>query len=268
MTADQHFATDGATIAYQLTGAGSPPVGYAHGVLLSRAAVRELGIFDLDEIAGARRLLTYDQRGHGHSTGRAEPADYHFERAANDLLALIDAVGIEEPVDFAGSSLGAAAALYATLAAPQRFRRLALLIPPVAWETGSDQLRQWYLDTADLIDTIGATAWRRQWAEAAPLPIFADYPQGKFTPDVDDTVVSAVLRGVGQSDLPEPAKLASVSQPTLILAWETDPLHPVSTAERLADLIPDSTLHVARTVDDVKTWTRRTAEFFTYPSTV
>ena len=262
MTDDQRFATDGATIAYQVTGTSTPPVGYAHGVLLSRSAVKELDIFNLDEIADGRRLLTYDQRGHGRSTGRADPADYRFEQAGDDLLDLIEAVGIEEPLDFAGSSLGAAAALYAALAAPQRFRRLALLIPPVAWETGPNQLRQWYLDTANLIDSIGATAWRRQWAQAAPLPIFADYPQGKFTPDVDDAVVSAVLRGVGQSDLPEPAKLASVSQPTLILAWETDPLHPVSTAERLADLIPNSTLHVASTVEDVKTWTRRTAEFF------
>jgi len=58
--------------------------------------------------------------------------------------------------------LGAAAILYAAPAAPHRFRRLVLLIPPVAWEPGPDQLRQWYLDTADLIDDLGAAAWRRQ----------------------------------------------------------------------------------------------------------
>jgi hypothetical protein len=34
MSADSHFTTDGATIAYELTGSGRP-VGYAHGVLLS-----------------------------------------------------------------------------------------------------------------------------------------------------------------------------------------------------------------------------------------
>ena len=50
MTADSHFATDGATIAYNIDGAGAP-VGYAHGVLLSREAVRGLDIFDFDAIA-------------------------------------------------------------------------------------------------------------------------------------------------------------------------------------------------------------------------
>lgn len=202
MAADQHFAADGATIAYEVNGTGRP-VGYAHGVLLSRAAIHGLGIFDLGALGSGRRLLTYDQRGHGHSTGRPKPGHYRFEQAADDLLGVIDASGIDEPIDFAGSSLGAAAILHAAVDSPQRFRRLALLIPPVAWESGPLQLRQWYFDTAD-----------------------------------------------------------TLTHPTLILAWDTDPLHPVSTAERLAEIIPDSTLHVARTVDDVRTWTQRTIDFF------
>ncbi len=261
MPADSHFPADGATIAYRVTGDGAP-VGYAHGVLLSREAVRGLGIFDLETIAGGRRLLTYDQRGHGYSTGRPRPADYRFEQAAADLLDLLDAAGIDEPIDFAGSSLGAAAALYAALAVPDRFRRLALLIPPVAWETGPHRAKQWYFDTADTIDDVGPAAWHEQWASAPPLPIFADYPQGKFTPDVHDELLSAVLRGVALSDLPAPAELTTLSQPTLILAWDTDPLHPIATAERLHALLPNSTLHIARTVDEVQTWTQRTAEFF------
>lgn len=261
MAADQHFAADGATIAYEVNGTGRP-VGYAHGVLLSRAAIHGLGIFDLGALGSGRRLLTYDQRGHGHSTGRPKPGHYRFEQAADDLLGVIDASGIDEPIDFAGSSLGAAAVLHAAVVSPQRFRRLALLIPPVAWESGPQQLRQWYFDTADTIDSIGATAWRRQWADAPPLPIFADYPPAKFDPDVDDALASAILRGVGLSDLPDPTQLAALTHPTLILAWDTDPLHPVSTAERLAEIIPDSTLHVARTVDDVRTWTQRTIDFF------
>lgn len=202
MAADQHFAADGATIAYEVNGTGRP-VGYAHGVLLSRAAIHGLGIFDLGALGSGRRLLTYDQRGHGHSTGRPKPGHYRFEQAADDLLGVIDASGIDEPIDFAGSSLGAAAILHAAVDSPQRFRRLALLIPPVAWESGPLQLRQWYFDTAD-----------------------------------------------------------TLTHPTLILAWDTDPLHPVSTAERLAEIIPDSTLHVARTVDEVRTWTQRTIDFF------
>ncbi|MGC7101309.1 alpha/beta fold hydrolase [Amycolatopsis lurida] len=260
MSEDKFFSREGATIAYQYTGAGRP-LGYAHGVMLSRAAVRRLELFDFDSLAADRRLLTFDQRGHGYSTGRPVAADYTFENLTRDLLALLAELDLEEPMDFAGSSLGAAMALHAAIAAPDRFRRLVLLIPPVAWETGPDQARRWYADTADTIERIGALAWREEWARAAPLPIFAEYPKFDMSPDVADELLPAVLRGVGMSDLPAPEALATIRQPTLILAWDTDPLHPVSTAERLHDLIPDSDLYVARSVPDIQTWTARTAEF-------
>jgi pimeloyl-ACP methyl ester carboxylesterase len=262
MPADSHFAADGATIAYQVAGSGTP-LGYAHGVFLSRDAVRRMDLFDVEQLGRGRSLLTYDQRGHGHSTGRAIPEDYRFEKVAQDLLGLIDAVGLEQPWDFAGSSLGAATALYAALTAPHRFRRLVLVIPPVAWETGPNQAKQWYFDTADSIEALGPAAWREQWAGTPPLPIFADYPKFDLSPDVADELLPHVLRGVGMSDLPAPEVIATLPHPTLILTWDTDPLHPVSTAQRLHELIPDSTLHVAASVDAVKTWTDRTSDFLT-----
>jgi len=93
MTEDRFRYADGATIAYQVSGSGSPPVAYAHGVLLSRAAVRGLGILDVEAIADGRRPLLYDQRGHGHSTGRPQPEYYIFEQAGVDLLDLLTAAG-------------------------------------------------------------------------------------------------------------------------------------------------------------------------------
>ncbi|MCI2416937.1 alpha/beta hydrolase [Saccharopolyspora sp. K220] len=261
MCSDRYFTREGARIAYQFTGSGSP-VGYAHGVMLSRDAVRRLDLFDFESLAADHRLLTYDQRGHGRSTGRPITEDYRFENFARDLLGLIDALDVDEPLDFAGSSLGCDTALRAALAEPYRFRRLALLIPPVAWESGAGQAKQWYLDAADDIDGRGAAAWRQQWAHAEPLPIFAEYPKFDLTPDVADHLLAPILRGVGRSDLPEPEAIATLRHPTLILAWDTDPLHPVSTAERLHELIPGSTLHVSRSVDDIRTWTGRITDFF------
>ncbi|MEV6276239.1 alpha/beta hydrolase [Nocardia sp. NPDC051832] len=260
MPQDGYLTRAGARISYQLNGSGSP-LGYAHGVLLSRAAVRGLDLFDFDQLAGEHRLLTYDQRGHGRSTGRPVPEDYRFEHLAQDLLALMDEAGFDEPMDIAGSSLGCAAALYAALAAPQRFRRLVLMIPPAAWDTDGTPARQWYHDTADRIETRGAPAWLDEWAHADPLPIFADHPQFGFTPDVPNDLLAPVLHGVALDDLPPLTDLATLSHPTLILAWDTDPLHPVSTAQRLAEHLPNSTLWVAHSVDDIQTWTDRVAAF-------
>lgn len=69
---DGRFTREGATIDYRLTGSGRT-FGYAHGVMLSREAVRRLGLFDVDSLANGRRLLTYDARGHGRSTGARSP---------------------------------------------------------------------------------------------------------------------------------------------------------------------------------------------------
>lgn len=265
MSTDSFFARAGASIAYQLTGSG-PSFGYAHGVMLSRAAVARLELFDVLSLADRHRVLTYDQRGHGYSTGRPVAEDYRFENIAEDLLALLDDLAVDEPLDFAGSSLGCDTALRAAIAAPQRFGRLVLMIPPVAWESGEQQARQWYFDTASSIERVGAAAWRERLAGAERPPIFADYPNYSFVPDVADELLPSVLRGVGASDLPAPDQIATLTNPTLILAWDTDPLHPVDTARTLRDLIPGSRLHVSTTVADIRTWTGRIAEFLGDPA--
>lgn len=209
---DSYFEREGARIAYRLMGS-ERPLGYAHGVLLSRAAVRGLNLFDIEAVAGDRQLLTYDQRGHGHSTGRPRVEDYQFENFGRDLLALLDEVDIDEPMDFAGSSLGCDVALRSAITAPHRFRRLVLMIPPVVWESGPQQVRHWYTDAAEMIDTEGPAAWLQRWAEGEPLPIFADYPEFGFTPDVPDELLAPILRGIGLSDLPAPAEVATLAHP-------------------------------------------------------
>lgn len=103
MSKDRYFTRDGATIAYQYTGTGAP-LGYAHGVFLSRDAVRRMELFDFDALSAGRSLLTFDQRGHGRSTGRPVVTDYTFANVALDLLGALDAAGVDEPIDFAGSS--------------------------------------------------------------------------------------------------------------------------------------------------------------------
>ncbi|MEV6235749.1 alpha/beta hydrolase [Lentzea sp. NPDC051838] len=257
---DRHVTRAGAQIAYELTGSG-PTLGYAHGVFLSRAAVRRLHLLDFDALAAGRRLLTYDQRGHGHSTGRPLADDYSFENFTLDLLSLLDELDLDEPIDFMGSSLGCDVALRAAITAPERFRRLVLIIPPVAWEEGPDQARQWYTDSAEAIESRGAAQWREEWAQKPPLPIFADYPAFNLAPDIPDELLAPILRGIGESDLPAQDAIAGLPHPSLILAWDTDPLHPVSTAEQLHELLPDSVLHVSTTVADVQTWTDRITDF-------
>jgi len=50
--------------------------------------------------------------------------------------------------------------------------------------------------------------------------------------------VQAALRGAALSDMPERSLLAKLDVPTLILAWEDDMAHPVSTALELSETLP------------------------------
>ena len=95
---------------------------------------------------------------------------------------------------------------------------------------------------------------------AQPRPaVLAEAPEGPV--DIDEALLPTVLRGAAASDLPTPDAIAAIRRPTLILAWDGDPGHPVATAERLHDLIPDSALSVARTPGELRSWGDRTTGF-------
>ncbi|MFF4344173.1 alpha/beta fold hydrolase [Kitasatospora sp. NPDC001540] len=75
-------------------------------------------------LAPGRRVVAFDQRGHGRSTRRPEQVD----RAAYvaDALAVADRLGLERPL-LVGQSLGGHTALLAAAAHPERFGGLVLV---------------------------------------------------------------------------------------------------------------------------------------------
>lgn len=250
---------NGIRLAYSETGSG-PLVIYAHGLTLSRAGDRRLGLLDLSPVAANHHLITYDARGHGESGAGAHPADYAFHVLAGDLLALADRFFPAQPVSLIGSSMGTATILHAVVKAPERFHRLVLTAPPTAWEGRAEQAAI-YERLAAIVETSTPQAATAAFSHLPIPPIFAGMSDYLATPDVPLGVLPTVLRGVGSSNLPERAELARIAQPTLILAWATDPVHPLAVAEELARLIARAELHVADTVADVRTWGERIATF-------
>ena len=99
-------------------------------------------------------------------------------------------------------------------------------------------------------------------ATLPPPPVFAGHPELLgIPPDVAADALAAVLRGAAAADLPPVAALATLDQPTLVLAWEGDPGHPVSTATALADALVRAELVVAPTLAEVTHWPERVATF-------
>jgi 3-oxoadipate enol-lactonase len=252
-TVEHTSAIRGARIAWQETGTG-PVTVYAHGLTQSRAAEAKSWVFDWSRVAASgHRLVQYDARGHGQSTGAAQPDDYTWPNLAADLLALIDELSPASPVSGIGSSMGTATLLHAATVAPGRFDKLVLTAPPTAWATRAAQGAM-YDTGAEIIEQHGPDKLRELTLQAPVPEVFAglsDYPPA---PDVSTDLLPSVMRGAGKSDLPPEAVIGALDQPVLILAWAGDPGHPVSSAERLQELIRGSQLQVATSTDHLREW--------------
>jgi 3-oxoadipate enol-lactonase len=239
-----------ATLDYDVTGDTGPLVVQLHGLTSSRARDTQLGL-DLPRALREHRVLRYDARGHGESTGSSDPASYTWPNLADDLLRLLEHVAPGEQVHGVGSSMGAATLLHAALREPSRFVSLTLVVPPTAWNSREDQ-RATYLRNADLVEREGIEAFVELGLTASVVPALADAP--RTVPAVDEELLPALLRGAAASDLPPPGELAAIDAPTLVLAWSGDPTHPLSTARKLADTLPHARLVVARTPYGVMAW--------------
>ena len=245
------FTVPGADLDVELSDEGGHPVVQLHGLTSSRSRDRLLDL-DLGRGLSGTRLLRYDARGHGRSTGQPEPEHYRWGNLADDLLRLLDRYFPGEQVHGVGPSMGTATLLHAAVREPDRFSGLTLLVPPTAWETRVAKGEE-YRAAARLIEQQGLEVFLEAGRLAPVPPATAGLPETQ--PDVDVTLLPSLFRGAGASDLPSPADIAAIGVPQVtILAWVDDPAHPLSTSQALVELLPHATLSVASTRADLETW--------------
>lgn len=127
----------------------SPSVVFIHGLFIDNLSSLYYSLANPVAQWGADAIL-YDLRGHGKS--QQPPDGYALEGSVEDLLAVVDALGVEEPVHLVGHSYGASVALRAALMHPERIASLILIEPHCA---ESEDGGSWADDVAD---TLTATA--------------------------------------------------------------------------------------------------------------
>jgi pimeloyl-ACP methyl ester carboxylesterase len=168
-----------------------------------------------------RRVIALDNRGHGESTKLYEPADYHTDRMADDVRALMDHLGIVR-ADVMGYSMGARITAFFALKHSKRARAAIL---------GGLGIH--------LVDGVGLP---ESIAEALEAPSLADVsdPQGRtFRAFAEQTkgnrkALAACIRGSRQTLARDDA--ASMRTPMLIAVGTKDPI--AGSASALAELIP------------------------------
>jgi pimeloyl-ACP methyl ester carboxylesterase len=233
--------------------ANGTPFVWAHGMTSSMASEDDIGVFGWSSLDGVH-LVRFDARGHGRSPIGASADDHRWDRLAGDMFAVADSVRFSTFVA-GGASMGAATTLHAAVQRPERIQAMVLVIPPTAWETRAAQAGM-YRFAMNIVEDGGIEALlalEQQVPGQGPLgdPSVREASY-KHLLDMAPRALTRIFEGAIASDLPPREAIAALDQPTLILAWTDDPGHPLSTAEALADLLPDRELHVAESLDAVR----------------
>ena len=248
---------DGTLIAYQVFGAG-PPLVVGNGIGVDW---RGLGSV-VDRLARSRRFLLWDYRGTFRS-GR--PANLnHLDPAAHarDLVAVLQAEGVESPVDYLGWSMGTQVGFELLRVAPGKVGRL-IVLSGTAGRPADTALGLRHLGPAIRLG-VRAGLWQHRLVNAvlrrAPdLPHFLDVMKGVgwVHPDCDDETFMVMVRGVattdkaiylrcllGLVDHDASEAAAAIDFPVLILAGDQDRFTPLSMARRMQAGLPTSELVV------------------------
>jgi pimeloyl-ACP methyl ester carboxylesterase len=202
----------------------------------------------VDGIAAAHRVITFDNRGVGASSG-ATPTT--IEQMAGDAVTFIRALGFDQ-VDLFGFSLGGMIAQVIAQQQPQLVRRMILAGTGPAGGQGIDKVtRITYLDTARGLLT-------RQ--DPKQFLFFTRTPNGRAagkeylarleerTNDRDEAIsvgsFRAQLKAIHRWGRQEPADLSGIHQPVLVMNGESDRMVPTKNTVDLDRRLPNSQLVV------------------------
>jgi pimeloyl-ACP methyl ester carboxylesterase len=239
------IAAGGVEFAYRELGTNNPgtPVVF----LVHLAAV--LDNWDprvVDGFAAKHRVITFDNRGIGASSG--SPAT-SIEQMAQDAIIFIKAMGFEQ-VDLFGFSMGGMIAQEIVLMEPQLVRRMIIAgtgpaggegISKVARVTYLDMVRGW-LTLQDPKQFLFFT--RTPGGIRAGKEFLSRLKERSRNRDKEATVtvLQAQLKALRRWGSKEPADLSKVLQPVLVVNGDSDRMVPSENTYDLARRLPNRDL--------------------------
>lgn len=237
----------GVRLYYEEHAGDGPPLLVAHGLMGSIALTARFGEHAEAFAAKGLRVIAYDARGHGRSGYTTRRADYRYSALAEDMHALIRALGIA-PASVYGGSMGAGTALACALAHPGAVTSLVLMSPPpFARDIGA--ARRTFGPLALSFRLFGpeptarlamlSPAARRAAAENPALDL-----RSWLAVQRRESIPLAIRALLYDEMLPE-ERLGEIAQPALVMTHPDDPIHPLTSGELLHERMPHARLAVA-----------------------
>lgn len=218
-----------------------PPILFVHGFPLDHTMWRQ----QLAELSRDHRCIAPDLRGFGQSsvtTGKVT-----MEQFADDLAALLDALGVTEPVVLCGLSMGGYIAWEFVRRHAARLRALILCdtrAVPDSPEAAANRLK-----LAEDVERLGpelvanamlprllapnTTAHRPEWVHELRQVMLGTNPQG----------IAAASRGMAERGDARPL-LPTIDCPTLVIVGEHDVISPPAEMRDIATAIPRSVFQI------------------------
>jgi len=186
------------------------------------------------------RVVRYDTRGHGSSPVPNGP--YGIDDLADDLVALLDRLGVER-AHLVGLSLGGMTAMRVAGRNPERVDKLALLCTGAQLPPASN-----WTDRAATVRAHGSVAVAAAVVERWFTPEFlAAHPDIRATHEAMVAATAAegyagCCEAIASLDLR--GELTSITAPTLAIAGADDPATPPPKLEEIAGGVKDGRLLV------------------------
>lgn len=223
------FETSTGRIAYREAGAGGTPLVCLHG--LGGGSLSWIN--QLEQMSSDRRVIAWDCPGYGgsadHAIAKPAPSDY-----ADALVELLKGIGVNQPADIVGHSMGGVIAPQVEARHPGTVRRMVLSATRIGfrdWGSYEERLKQ----HADM----SAEEFGRTRADNMCSPHASEAVKAKvaaIASEIRSSGYQAAVHVLSVSD--NRAEVASLGIPVLVLAGAEDKVAPEENTAALTAAVP------------------------------
>jgi pimeloyl-ACP methyl ester carboxylesterase len=233
------LTANGCRFFYKRIGGGEPKAVFLHGLVMDNLSSWWYTV--ATKASRTADVLCYDLRGHGLS--ERPRTGYSIPDSVADLVGVLDALSIDEPVHLVGNSYGGVIGLAFAIAHPERTASLVLLEAHTVVEGLDERDQDMLTHGLDLAGTLLDDTIVNRW-----LDHIAGRKLYRMSERAKDLLTNTTLVDDLRSSPQFTAEaLGALECPTLLLFGEHSDIF--SRAVLLEQLIPKAELHVLEGID-------------------
>jgi pimeloyl-ACP methyl ester carboxylesterase len=231
------FFHDGHRLEFTEYGGGDRWVVLLHGQLMPRRMHQPLA---RHLAAQGHHVVALDLLGHGRSDRPDDPLLYSMTAFGEQVIALLDELGIDSAV-VGGTSLGANTSLEVAVLAPDRVRGLLLEMPVLdnALEAGILAFAPLLFASRFMPLSVRALRTVTRAVPRGLVPFWTGIALD--TMDQRPAAMAAAIHGIFFGRIAPSSRLRRrIQAPAMVVGHPSDPIHPAADAAMLAGEMPDA----------------------------